>query len=69
VGTLSFTPDGRLMAVNSEEVELWDVSEGKLQQKLTLPDMVSAAALAHDGRHLAVGNLDGTIYLLRLAGK
>jgi WD40 repeat protein len=64
-----FVPDGRLLTVSDRDVELWDIAAGQVRYKMTAPSEVGAVALAHDGRHLAVGNSDGTIYVLRLAVK
>jgi WD40 repeat protein len=45
---------------------LWDVTGGDKLHEWHFNVEARALAFSSDGRHLAVGNSDGTIYLLRL---
>jgi WD40 repeat protein len=67
--TLAFSPDGKfLVGCNMQEgVFLWDATSWRMLQKWSLPVVVSHVAFVGDNRHLALGNLNGTIYILRLA--
>jgi len=64
---VAFTPDGkRLISAGADgQVIVRDSTDGKPLQTLKVPLPIHAAALAGDGRHLAVGHIDGTVYLLR----
>jgi WD40 repeat protein len=52
-------------------LSFWDTSTGKKTREIRelgpSPGRASALAYAADGRHLFVGNNNGTIYVLRLA--
>jgi WD40 repeat protein len=66
-GALTFSPDGAaLVGRNAEGVFLWDAATWRLRQKWSLQGVVSHAAFVGDSRHLAFGNHNGTIYILRL---
>jgi WD40 repeat protein len=66
---VAFGPDGKALvsAGLDGKVIVRDAATGKEQRTLTLPLPVYAAALAGDGRHLATGHADGTVYVLRLS--
>jgi WD40 repeat protein/serine/threonine protein kinase len=55
---VSLSREGRLV--------IWDVERRRKQDERRLAEPVYGAALAGDGRHLAVGNAAGTVYVLRL---
>jgi WD40 repeat protein len=65
---LAVSPDGRTFASADAGGRLvWRAlagSAGRFERRF--PGSVPGLAFAPDGRHLAVGNRDGTIYLLRL---
>jgi len=62
-----FTADGaRIVTVRERTVDVWTVKDGKKQGSLELPTGPESAALAPDGRHLAVGNKNGTVWVVRL---
>jgi WD40 repeat protein len=65
---MAFTPSGTLLATAglAPRLILWDVKTGEKRREWQLHDEVCALAFAPDGRHLAVGNADGTLYVLRL---
>jgi len=64
---LMFTADGtRIVTVRDSSVSLWNASDGKKVGAVELPRAPESVALAPDGRHLAVGNKNGTIWVLRL---
>ncbi|MBI1832643.1 MAG: WD40 repeat domain-containing protein [Planctomycetes bacterium] len=68
VKALAFSPDGKLLASAGQDkhVRLWTVSTGEKAREWKLNVEPRALAFSSDGRHLAIGNSDGTIYLLRL---
>ncbi len=69
ISFVAFTPDGKqiLSAGLDGQVIVRDSITGKTKQTLRSPLPIHAAALSSDGRHLAIGHVDGTVYLLRLA--
>jgi WD40 repeat protein len=66
--SLAFSPDGTLLAGTQPDgrVIVWNLVSGEARA-WNLPDPVHAVAFAPDSRHLATGNANGTIYILRLA--
>jgi Uncharacterized protein with protein kinase and helix-hairpin-helix DNA-binding domains, COG4248 len=70
VWSVSFSPDGRLLASGSEDntIKLWRVSDGLEVRTLTgHTDAVDSVSFSPDGRLLASGSWDGTIKLWRVA--
>jgi WD40 repeat protein len=70
VFSVSFSPDGRLLASGSEDktIKLWRVSDGSLVRTLTgHTDWVTSVSFSPDGRLLASGSEDKTIKLWRVA--
>jgi WD40 repeat protein len=76
--SLCFAPDGKTLATadGGRQVILWNLTSPRgivPKQKVfpregqQFPGEVRCVAFAPDGRHLAVGNSNCTIYLLRLA--
>ncbi len=57
VDALAISPDGKMLASGGyQEVILWNVETGELQQRLTgFSDRVVALAFSHDGKLLATG--------------
>jgi WD40 repeat protein len=70
VRCLTFSPDGTYLVTGgwSGEVGVWRVADGEKVHSWKMPGSVEVVAFAEDGRHLAVGNANGTIYILRLGG-
>ena len=68
VKALAFAPKGQSLASAGQDrkLVLWNVADGKMMRHWDLLDEVRALAFSSDGRHLAVGNDDGTMYILRL---
>jgi WD40 repeat protein len=70
VMALACAPDGTLLAAASRDGVLawWDAAGRRLGEWRSPGFYFSAHTLAFapDGRHLAVGNANGTVYLLRL---
>jgi WD40 repeat protein len=64
-----FRSDGKqlISAGMDGRIIIRDSRDGREMRSLKTPVPIVAAALAADGRHLAVGHVDGTIYFLRLA--
>jgi WD40 repeat protein len=67
----AFTPDGKvLVSANTEGLILsWDVAtetRSKLHDHQT-GESINGMALAPDGRHVVTANVNGTVYVLRLA--
>jgi WD40 repeat protein len=59
----------RIAAWSGPKLAVFDSANGKQQHAWDWPGNIEAVAFAHDGRHLAGGNANGTIYVLRLAAK
>jgi hypothetical protein len=59
LGQYVLSQDGHLLR--------WDLERKAKRSDTALPEDVVGSALAGDGRHLAVANTAGTVYLLRLA--
>ncbi|HEV3257452.1 MAG TPA: WD40 repeat domain-containing protein, partial [Gemmataceae bacterium] len=71
IGPLAFAPDGRRLVTwcLDKQLVLWDVTPGKAARKLKewpLQDPVRCFAFAPDGRHLVLGQQNGTLSILRL---
>ncbi len=69
VTDLALSPDGKTLAVAVAGGRLtwWDVASWEKRGERGLPFGIGALAFAPDGRHLATGNENGTVYVLRLA--
>jgi WD40 repeat protein len=64
---LRFSPSGdRVATWHGRSLRICDTATGKQLHAWDWPGDIGAVALAHDGRHLAVGNANGTIYVVRL---
>jgi WD40 repeat protein len=65
---LHFSPNGQFfIGCNQQEgVILFDATTWKKLRQWLMPSAVSSAAFVGDSRHVAVGNFNGTIYILRL---
>ena len=64
-----FSPDGKLAAIHSaSSLVLLEMPSGSRMREWQFPGQVLAVAFAPDGRHLAVANGNGTLYVLRIAG-
>jgi WD40 repeat protein len=71
VTDISFTPDGTMLTVATDEgaVELWDLAKDRLHKTLQLGPAagdVKQVIFTPDGRHLVTRNGNGTVYVLRL---
>jgi WD40 repeat protein len=64
--TAIFTHDGkRLVTAGGERLLVWD-TDGKILHQWRLASRLNSIALAPDGRHLAITNANGTVFILRL---
>jgi WD40 repeat protein/serine/threonine protein kinase len=69
--TLAYHPTGKWVAVigqKSGKVFLYNPADGTLAKSWQFPVPPADLAFAADGRHLAVANPNGTVYILRLEG-
>jgi WD40 repeat protein len=55
----------RLASWNGGKLGLWDTASGKQLRAWDWPGPIGTVAFAHEGKHLAVGNANGTIYVVR----
>jgi eukaryotic-like serine/threonine-protein kinase len=60
----AFSPDGRLIATASVEVQVWDAATHQLRFRFPTPDYVWALAFAPDGSKLLVGDGIGSVFCL-----
>jgi WD40 repeat protein len=68
ISFLAYTADGKhLLSAGREGQIIVRENDGSVSQTIKVPVPIYSAALASDGRHLALGHVDGTIYFLRLA--
>jgi WD40 repeat protein len=67
VKALAFSPNGKIVASSGQDkyVRLWNVASGEKVHEWHFKDETRALAFSSDGRHLAVGNSDGSLYILR----
>jgi WD40 repeat protein len=68
---LAVRPDGQVVAAGCADgkVRFWDPARGVEQPALSLPASdkgVFSVAYSPEGRYLATGNSDGTVYILRV---
>jgi WD40 repeat protein len=66
--SFAFSPDGSRLASTAQDRRLivWSTAGGELLRQWQLPVEPSHVAFAPDGRHVATGNSNGTIYLFRV---
>jgi WD40 repeat protein len=68
VWSVDFAPDGKTLAACSEDGwSVWDVAKGKKVREWHQAGGCSDIRYAPDGRHLIVTNVNGTVYIIRLA--
>lgn len=65
---IAFSPDGKRFAscCHGGKITVWDTATFSRLHHWKLPGGVLSLAFAPDGRHLAIGNGNGTVYILRL---
>jgi serine/threonine-protein kinase len=71
VRVAALSPDGKTLAAVGADHRLvwWETSAWAKRGECRLSPGVLSLAFAPDGRHIAVGNDNGTIYVLRLAAR
>jgi WD40 repeat protein len=71
VNSVAFSPDDSLLAVGSQDLQLWDPASRSLVASLPAPGttFVNAVAFAPGGRLVAAGYGNGTFQLWRTTGK
>ncbi len=69
VRSLSVSPDGKRLATAGDDnrLILWQADGIQKIAEWSLPERVNAVAFSPEGRHLALANANGTIYILRPA--
>lgn len=69
VTVLAAAPDGKTAVSSGADgrIILWEMASASSLRQWQLPGPVFGAAFAHDGRHLATANGNGTVYILRLS--
>lgn len=64
---VAFSADGStLISTGHNGLTEWDALSGEKLREWSLPGYVNGLSFAPDGRHLATGNGNGTVYVLRL---
>jgi WD40 repeat protein/tRNA A-37 threonylcarbamoyl transferase component Bud32 len=68
VDALAFSPDGKWLASAGHDGQLilWDGESGDRRRAWDLPGKLFGLAFASDNRHLAVGHVNGNVYVFRL---
>lgn len=69
VKTFAFSPDGKWLASTGldRKIILWDVAKASKAREWAVTLEPRALMFAPDSRHLAVGNEEGAVFVLRLA--
>jgi serine/threonine protein kinase/WD40 repeat protein len=64
----ALAPSGKLLAAATPAgtLSFWQPLSGQKLKEISMPYPIQRLAFAPDGRHLAVSNANGTIYILRL---
>lgn len=65
---LFFLPDAKTLVTIDDDhrLDFWDVETGRKLREIRLPGP-ARPSLAPDGRHIALANTNGTVYILRIA--
>jgi WD40 repeat protein len=68
VTSVAFAPDSKTLVSASQagQVIRWSATTGNDLMQWELPGAVNGVTYATDGRHLALANANGTVYILRL---
>jgi WD40 repeat protein len=69
IASIKFAPDGATLAASAHDgrVVVWETSSGTKRHDWQFKGVVQDVAFSSDGRHLATGNANGSVYVLRLA--
>jgi len=68
VSGMAFSPDGKMLVTcgTDRRLILWDALNGSKLREWSWPPLPQRPLFAADGRHLLIGNFNGTVSVLRL---